>query len=123
MSNKLDKEAQGIIKLENSLKEMELDPRFQEFVTRQKEIKAKIDDEWKKIELAMIKTDTKSIKGDWGSITIAERLNWETTDELPARFYKKVVDTTKLSGVYRLENKAPKGATPVYSKYLTKRIK
>lgn len=88
-----------------------------------KDTQDRINDFWKGVEAEMIEHDVKTIKGDWGTLTIAERLNWETTDELASKFYKKVVDTKKISDTYRLEGKAPKGATPSTTKYLTKRIK
>jgi hypothetical protein len=83
----------------------------------------KITDTWKQVESLMLKHDIKSIKGDWGILTIAERLNWSIGPELPPRFFKTVPDTTKISTIFRLEGKAPRGATPSYTKYLTKRIK
>jgi hypothetical protein len=91
------------------------------------EIKAlqdKVDSAWRQVEALMIEKDIKSIKSDkWGSVTIAEKLGWTTTDELPSKFYKKVVDLKRLSDTFRLEGKAPKGAEPKYTKYLTKRLK
>lgn len=88
-----------------------------------KDAQAEIDNIWNQIEVAMIETDTKQIKGSWGTLTIAERLNWQTDDTLPHKFYKKVVDTKRISDTYRLEGRAPKGATPSTTKYLTKRLK
>lgn len=79
---------------------------------------------WKEVETAMINSGTKSFKGDWGSITIAEKMAWAVDlDLLPKKFIKRVADTKKLSDTFRLENKPIKGAEPKYSKYLTKRIK
>ena len=103
--------------------ELMQDERFKTFLIKQKEVQKEISDTWKQIETAMIENDVKSVKGDWGSITIAERLNWKTDETLPAKFYKKTVDTKRISDTYRLEGKAPKGATPSTTKYLTKRIK
>jgi hypothetical protein len=116
-----------VLALESNLAVMEAElaqnEQFRAFLIKQKEAKAQIDDFWKSVEEQMIEHDVKSVKGDWGTLTIAERLNWETTDELPSKFYKKVVDTKKISDTYRLEGKAPKGATPSTTKYLMKRIK
>lgn len=120
-------EVTDVLALEASLAELEAElsqnEQFRTFLTKQKEVRAKIDEFWKNVETQMIEHDVKSVKGDWGSLTIAERLGWDTTDELPAKFFKKVVDTKKISDTYRLEGKAPKGATPRVTKYLTKRIK
>jgi hypothetical protein len=113
--------------LQKSLEDMQTElmqnEQFRQFLELSKTVPAQIDAAWKRIEAQMIEHNIKSLKGDYGSITIAEKLAWDTTDELPAKFYKKVVDTHKLSDTYRLEGRVPKGATPKYSKYLTKRLK
>lgn len=92
-------------------------------VAEYKALQDKLNEEWKSVEKLMIDNDIKSVKGDWGTLTIAERLNWTTTEELAPRYMKTVPDTTKISTMFRLEGKAPKGATPSYTKYLTRRIK
>jgi predicted metal-dependent hydrolase len=94
---------------------------------RVKELKSdqeRIDETWAKVKETMVANNIKSIKGSWGSITIAERINWDYDPTmLAAKFFKKVVDTKKLSDAFKLEGKEPKGATVRYSKYLTKRLK
>jgi hypothetical protein len=116
------------IQLEKSLEDMQNElmqnEQFRRFLELQKTVPQQIADAWRKIEEQMIANDVKSIKGDWGSITVAERINW-TYDplQLPAKFFKKVVDSKKLTDTFRLEGKAPKGAEPNYTKYLMKRIK
>jgi hypothetical protein len=117
---KLLEDENKLATLENELMQEE---RFRTFLQAQKTFQTESTLYWKSIEDQMINNNIKSIKGDWGSITIAERIGFDTTDELPSKFYKKVVDTKKLSDTYKLEGKAPKGATPKYTKYLTKRIK
>lgn len=117
-----------ILALEKDLEQREAelmaDDRFRNFLEFQKETTAKIGEFWKAVETEMIKNDVKSIKGEWGSLTITERLNWDVDfQELPAKFFKKVPDTKRISDTFRLEGKAPKGTTPSYSKFLTKRIK
>lgn len=109
-----------LTELEN---ELQLNPQFKKFLALQKQVNEQANDAWKYVEEKMIENDIKQLKGDFGTITLAERLNWDTTEELPNKFYKKVVDTKKLSDTFRLEGKAPKGATPSYTKYLTKRLK
>lgn len=88
-----------------------------------KDAQEEIDDIWKQIESSMIENDVKQVKGVFGTLTIAERLYWTTTDELASKFYKKVIDSKKLSDTYRLEGKVPKGAQPNVTKYLMKRLK
>lgn len=111
-----------LMQLENQLAE---NPEFAAFLQKQKAIKENIDAFWKGIEEQMIKNDIKSLKGEWGSLTIAERIGWEISPllTLAPKFYKKVVDLKKLTDTFRLEGKPIKGATPKYTKYLTKRIK
>ena len=103
--------------------ELQMNPQFKKFLQLQKSVNEQSTKLWKQVETAMIENDIKQLKGDFGTVTLAERLNWTTSDELPSKFYKKVVDTKRLSDTYRLEGKAPKGATPSYTKYLTKRLK
>lgn len=133
MSNKPEEKIQevvsGVIELQQSLQDLEAELAtnevFQTFLTKQKQARAEIDATWKTIEQQMIEHDVKSVKGEWGSITIAERTNYkvENLDELPAKFIKKVADTTKIGTYHKLEDKLPKGVTISTTKYLTKRIK
>lgn len=110
--------------LTDSEQELMQDERFKRFLELQKNVTAQVSEAWQKIEKEMIDNDVKSIKGDWGSLTIAERLSWDyDASMLPPKFFKKVVDTKKLSDVFRLEGKAPPAAFPRYTKYLTRRIK
>lgn len=123
----LKAEVTEALALEKSLEEREAElmqnEQFRSFLEFQKAATSQIADVWKRIEAEMIANDIKNIKGDWGYLTIAERLNWKTNEDLPQKFYKKVVDTKKISDTYRLEGKAPKGAEPYHTKYLTKGIK
>lgn len=110
-----------IAKTEATLME---NPEFRAFLTRKKEVDQQLADFWKRVETEMIEANIKTIKGPWGSLTIAERQNWKVDeDALPAKFFKKVVDTSRITKTYQLEGKAPKGAEPYTTKYLTKRIK
>lgn len=132
MSNKaediIQSEVSDVLALQKTVEEMEQELSknevFQNFLTKQKEAREQIDATWKKVESQMIEHNVKSIKGDWGSLTIAERTNYKADlDELPSKFIKKVADTTKIATYAKLENKLPKGVTTSTTKYLTKRIK
>ena len=132
MSNKpeeiIESEVSDVLQLQQTLEQMEAELAtnevFQNFLTKQKEAQAQIAATWKKVEEQMIEHNVKSIKGEWGSITIAERTNYKADlDELPAKFIKKVADTTKIGTFHKLENKLPKGVTISTTKYLTKIIK
>lgn len=101
-----------------------LQKQIEEQISSLKETQDKINATWKQVETAMIENDIKSIKGDFGSLTIAERTNYKADlDVLPAKFIKKVADTTKIGTYHKLEDKLPKGVTISTTKYLTKRIK
>lgn len=124
----IDEEVTNALSISQELTELEQqlsqNEQFRRFLELSKTAPAKIQAMWDLVEAQMIEHGIKSIKGDWGSLTIAERLNWDYDPTmLPAKFFRKVVDTKKLSDTYRLEGKAPKGATPKYTKYLTKRLK
>ena len=84
----------------------------------------KIDAEWATVQQLMIDNDVKSIKGEWGSLTIVEKIGWDTDPTvLPKKYLKKVVDVAKLTSDYKLTNKEVAGATKKDIKYLMKKIK
>lgn len=95
---------------------------FESFVKQAKELQNILEEAWGAVEQKMLDHDVKSIKGDWGSLTIAERKNWKG-DKLPPRFYKQVLNTAKLNSMLKLGEKLPKGASYTTSQYLTKKIK
>lgn len=110
--------------LEVVKKELEAIPKFKEFIELQKTINEQASSMWKYIEEKMIENDIKQLKGDFGTITIAERQGWTFDEnEVQNKFFKKVIDTKKVTDTYRLEGKAPKGCKPYTTKYLTKRLK
>jgi hypothetical protein len=108
-------------------KELSADPKFKAWTEAQKQLREankQNDIFFDNLKDKMESSGTKSIKGEWGSITLAERQGWDIDEsELPNKFFKKVVDTKRITDTYRLEGKAPKGATPRSTKYLTKRFK
>ncbi len=121
MEDKILRVVESAIKAQQSLT---LNPLFVQFLELQKRINDEVADAWKTVETAMIENDIKQLKGDFGTITIAERQKWDIDEEvLPAKFFKKVVNTTKITDTFRLEGKAPKGCTPSTTKYITKRLK
>lgn len=101
------------------------DPKFQQFLSAQKQFNELSATVWKNVETAMIENNIKSIKTDRVTLTIAERTGFNIdTDLLPSKFIKKVPDTTLINGTYKLEGKLPKGVTlKAPTKYLVKRIK
>lgn len=118
----------SVFALEKQVSDLELEisknEQFRAFLAKQKEAQAQISETWKIVEQQMIEHDIKSLKGDWGSLTIAERTNFKVDlDNLPTKFVKKVADTTKIATAYKLDGKLPKGVETSTTKYLTKRIK
>lgn len=112
---------QELTDLEQQLSQNE---QFRRFLELSKTVPAKLDETWKLVETQMLEHNIKKISGDWGSLTIAERILWEIdAEQLPNKFIKKVPDTKKITDTFRLEGKAPRGATAKYIKYLIKRIK
>jgi hypothetical protein len=107
--------------MENELME---NPMFVKFLEMQKIVNDKVAETWKLVETQMIEHDIKKIEGDWGSLTIAERMDFDVDEkELAPRFKKTVADTTKIRTIYQLDRKPIAGAIPKYKKYLVKRIK
>lgn len=74
------------------------------------------------IQAEMEQHSIQSVKGHWGHLTLAKRKNWNGTN-LPPRFYKKVLDTTKLNYLYKANETLPKGVSFTETTYLSKRIK
>ena len=121
-------EVEDVLALTKSLEQVEQElmtnQKFRDFLTLQKTVPQRIAEIWNRVEKDMIAHDVKSIKGSWGSITVAERPNFKADlKELPSKFIKKVADTSKISQYYTLEGKLPKGVERTTSKYLMKRIK
>lgn len=136
INQKVQDEAEGLIESEKTLTAevntletelRELDPKFQLFIEKQAELRlvqTKNQKAWDQIKDAMIEYNIKTIKGDWGSVTVVERTNYKADlDEVPAKFIKKVIDTTKIAASHKLEGKLPKGVTTTTTKFLMKKFK
>jgi len=124
---KLEEAKQAEAELNKIESELALEPKFQQWLNAQKQLReanAKNEEFFNSLQEKMEDSGTKTIKGDWGSITLAERQGWDIDEnELPKKFFKRVVNTKKITDTFKLEGKAPKGATPRVTKYLTKRFK
>lgn len=114
------------LQLQHQLAELESQlmqlPTFQEFVALTKTVNARMAEVRENIEAVMVPAYQrgeidKSIKGDWGSVTVTESDKFTIDEaELPAKFFKKVPDETKIRATYHLEGKPPKGTKP-FKKY------
>lgn len=90
-----------------------------------KEAKTKADEVTEQIKQAMIDNNVDKIQGDWGSITLAERVTYsvDNIDKVPPRFLKKVVDATKVKAEVTLKGNLPTGVKETRTQYITKRLK
>lgn len=111
-------------KLQQLAAELQTNPKFAEFLEAQKAFREMENSVWKGIEAEMIANDITQVKTDRVTLSIAKRVSFDIdTDTLPAKYFKKVPDTTKITNTFKLEGKPVKGTTPKYSQYLVKRIK
>lgn len=119
MSDQVTKEIQAKVD-----KTIVLQREIESKISELKEAQDQITATWKTVERVMIDNDIKSVKGDWGSITIAERTTLKgDIDVVPAKFIKKAFDAKKAQAHKDLTGELPKGVTESTTKYLTKRIK
>lgn len=79
---------------------------------------------WDQLRDMMIDTNTTSLKGDYGTITLATR-HTPRVDEslLPRKFFKKTPDNTKIMDQFKLTGTLPNGVSVQETKYLVKIIK
>ncbi len=118
----------SILEAQNSLEHMQaelmVNETFRAFLEAQKRFTEQSAAMWQRVESAMIANGIKSVRGEWGAITIAQRLSFAIDEtKLPRKFKKIVPDTKKIADTFRLEGEAPPGTEPKYTKYLTKRLK
>ena len=87
-----------------------------EFIETKIALEKQIKATWKALESYMIDNGIKNLD----CLTIAEKKTWKVKGELPPRFYKQVLDTSKLNFMFEHSNTIPKGASYTTSQYLTK---
>jgi hypothetical protein len=97
--------------------------QFAKFVAAAKEIQGQLDAAWGYVEQSMLDGNVTQLKGEWGTVSLAERKNWKATTVLPPRYYKQTLDTAKLNFLYKAGEQLPAGAEFTTSQYITKRIK
>lgn len=90
-----------------------------------KELKAKHDEVIEQIKQAMIDNGVQKIDGDWGYITLAERVSYkaDNIDEVAPRFTKRTLDATKVKAEVTLKGDLPKGVEETRTQYITKKLK
>lgn len=119
-----------VLELQNGLQKFEdelaaSDERFRAFLEMQRNTKKQIEDTFKVIMDQMVKYGVKSIKNDWGSITLATRQTVKAdVSKLPPELTKVVPDDKKIRANYDLTGELPDGAEIVTSApYLVKKFK
>lgn len=109
--------------------ELSQNDKFRQFLELQKTVKEESDKLWKRVGDEMVRlyeagAIPKSLKYDWGTLTVAERTDFDIdTDKLAPRFCKTIPDTTKIRAIYQLTGEPPKGSTPKTVHYMRKVLK
>lgn len=112
-------EVMEVVALEGQLAQLESalmdNPKFIEFINLRAAVNEKYSEMRKKIGDVMIPAyaagqSGKTLKGDWGSVTVTETDDFDIDqDQLPASFWKKVPNVAKIRSKFQLEKKLPKG--------------
>lgn len=116
----------GLRNLENELMEND---HFRQWLELQRTVKEEGDELWKRVGDQMIKLYAdgkidKTLKFDWGTLTVRDDKILDIDEStLPRRYWKKVPNTTLIRNDYDLMGSAPKGVK-VSKKYtFTKSLK
>lgn len=72
---------------------------------------------------AMIENDVYSIKNDSYTVTLATRTTLKATGEIPKKYQKITLDSSKAGIDYKLYGEVPEGLTKSETKYITWRAK
>lgn len=124
----IEAELQDVLALQNELAQAEAElmqiDAFRRFVDLQKTFNEQSQKVWQSIEEKMLENDIKTIKGEWGSLTIVNRNYFNgDIDVLDDQYVKRTPDTKAIAAAYKLEGELPKGATINESQYLLKKLK
>jgi hypothetical protein len=123
---KTNKTLQGSVSLPKSLVirkgEIVQSEEFITFVTAQKRLQEQLDNNWKMLKELMEKKEVGTVKGSWGYVTLANKKSLVALKPLPPRFYKTVLDTSKIEAYKKIKGEYPKNIQRTDSKYLAKRI-
>lgn len=97
---------------EAKLEQMEV---FKKFIELRKSVNDKMASIRTEVKAIMIPAYQKgqvdkTIKGDWGSVTVTVSDTFKIDEAtLQPKFWKKIPDETKIRATYQLEGKSPKG--------------
>lgn len=97
------------------------DDRLAAFFELERKVKETAKQLDQKILDGMTDANIKSIKGDWGSITVVERQSFQVDAEtLPPEYKRLQPDLKKIGSAYALMGEAPAGVTPKTTRFLRK---
>lgn len=85
------------------------DKVFLKFVQEQKKALEQIQDAWDAVEKAMQDNGITKMSGEYGTLQFVPRKSWKVTGKLAPRFYKIVLNTTKLGDMDKHGEKLPAG--------------
>jgi hypothetical protein len=88
-----------------------------------KELKKQHEAVLDQIKEAMIENDVDKIEGDWGYITLAERITYKAIGTLSPEFTKSAIDTEKVKAHAVLTGDLPVNVAESKTQYITKKIK
>lgn len=106
-----------------TIKQLDNNQQFLDFLRIQAEVQAEIDATWAVVRERMEKYHVTKLSGDWGYITMAERKSFKATGKVAPRFFKLVLDSTKVSAYEKIAGHLPTGVDQTTTKFLQKRIK
>lgn len=95
---------------------------FSTFVKQAKALQSQLDAAWALVDQQMKSRGISQVKGDWGTLSQAERKTWKADDTLPPRFYKQVLDTSKLNFMLTHGDVLPEGLELKVTKYLVRKV-
>ena len=127
----IKKEVTDVMVMEGQVNELQAilseNPAFKQYLDFKKKFEDKSKELWKNVQDQMIENGIKNIKSDdWGSITVAERINLDIDEsKLPDKYFAVTRKPNKkfIADSYKLEKQEPKGVKVSYTKYLLKKFK
>lgn len=90
-----------------------------------KVLKEKHDQAIEQIKEAMVANGVTKLEGEWGYITLAERVSYKAEDisEVDEKYLKPTLDTTKVKAEATLTGQLPTGIVESRTQYITKKLK
>ena len=131
LQTKANKDIAELEKLDNSIIELKLalesNEQFQQFMKFQDQFNKKSTELFGKLEKQMIENGIEKISGDWGYLTIVNRVDYRVEDEdlVPDEYKetKVVVDLSKVKEDIKLTGELPDGILKKETQHLRKGVK